>query len=312
MLETILPWAYVWPILAYSVVGTLLVLVPALLLMNVALGCLVLLLYVLLPETTIDHLLQTSLDLIREKFGRYFDPVEENLRATFPLHGAEHLEEHPTSLLLWHPHSLMSVTSVLHNCYGIQKDLKTKTVCLNLYHTLPVIKDIARFARTIPADYSAMKQTLEAGTSVSVMPGGIREMMDTEPNTLRIVLGKRRGVFRLALETGTPLVPVLTYGENELFPQERSSWMDTLNTFLYKWFRVAVPTTSSTAFQNWMNLYLHPLDPVPTYIGKPLVVEKKTSPTEEDIANLRTQYIEKLRQLFEETHPEGTKLIIQE
>lgn len=311
MFETILPWAYVWPLLAYSIVGTLLVALPLLLAVNVVLGCLVLLLYALLPNETIDHLLRTGLDVIREKFERYFDPVEANLRATFPLHGVQNLEGQ-TSLLLWHPHSLMSVTSVLHNCYGIQKDLKTKTVCLNLYHTIPVVKDLARFAKTIPADYHVMKETLESGTSVSVMPGGIREMMDTEPHTLRIVLGKRRGVFRLALETGTPLVPVLTYGENELFPQERNSWMDSLNTWMYKWWKVAIPTTSSTAFQNWMNLYLHPLDPVPTYIGKPLVVEKKESPTEEDITALRERYIDALKEHFEATRPEGYTLVIQE
>jgi 2-acylglycerol O-acyltransferase 2 len=52
--------------------------------------------------------------------------------------------------------------------------------------------------------------------SVSVIPGGVRDMMTTTPGVIHIV--PRKGVFRLALETGTPIVPVLTYGENELFP----------------------------------------------------------------------------------------------
>lgn len=46
-------------------------------------------------------------------------------------------------------------------------------------------------------------------------------MMQTKPGVIHIV--PRTGVFKLALETGTPIVPVLTYGENELFPVIQNS-----------------------------------------------------------------------------------------
>ena len=76
-----------------------------------------------------------------------------------------------------------------------------------------------------------MKETLEH-ESVSVLPGGVREMMESAPGTLRLVLKNRTGVFRMALETGTPIVPVLTYGENELFPSMDSPMLRTLNQWL--------------------------------------------------------------------------------
>lgn len=57
-------------------------------------------------------------------------------------------------------------------------------------------------------------------------------MMESEPGTLRLVLKNRTGVFRMALETGTPIVPVLTYGENELFPSMDSPMLRTLNQWL--------------------------------------------------------------------------------
>lgn len=306
MLESILPWAYLWPVLLVGVAGVVLGVVVA----NVVVGAILLAIYLVLPTETIDQGIQWVVSGTREKFGQYFQRVEDHLRTTFPLHGGETL---PSScLLLWHPHSLLSVTSVLHTAFGLTPAVRSKIVSHSIYHSLPVIRDGMRTANSIPADFDTMKQTLEKGERVSVLVGGVREMLDTESKTIRLVLGKRKGVFRLALTTGTPLVPLLTYGESELFPVLNHPVLQDLNRFLYSTFRIAIPVTSWTALSNWVNLYWHPLTPVPTYVGDPIVVEKNPSPTESDLSALRETYIQRLQALFEETHPPGYSLIIQE
>jgi 1-acyl-sn-glycerol-3-phosphate acyltransferase len=306
MLESILPWAYLWPVAMGAVVCVVLGLVVA----NVVLGATLLLVYFAVPSETIDQGIRWIVSGTREKFAHYFQRVEDHLRVTFPIHGVENL---PAScLLLWHPHSLLSVTSVLHTAFSLTPAVKSKIVSHSMYHSIPLIRDGMRFVNSIPADFDTMKQCLDEGHRVSVLVGGVREMLDTEHKTVRLVLGKRKGVFRLALTTGRPLVPVLTYGESELFPAWNHPTMQQINQFLYSTFKIAIPLTSWKALSNWLDLYWTPLSPVQTYVGEPIVVEMNSSPSESDLSALRDIYIKQLKTLFNETHPPGYSLIIQE
>ena len=45
--------------------------------------------------------------------------------------------------------------------------------------------------------------------------------MQVEPGTFNLVLGRRKGFVRLALQTGSSLVPIVSFGENDMF-QARS------------------------------------------------------------------------------------------
>ncbi|KAJ3119977.1 diacylglycerol O-acyltransferase 1, partial [Irineochytrium annulatum] len=50
-----------------------------------------------------------------------------------------------------------------------------------------------------------------------ILTGGAEEYLHMEPGTMDLVLLKRKGFARLSLATGAPLVPMLTFGENDLF-----------------------------------------------------------------------------------------------
>jgi 1-acyl-sn-glycerol-3-phosphate acyltransferase len=304
MLETFLAWAYLWPVSA----GVLFVSLVALLTINLVVSAAILVFYYLLPQNLVDDIANWIVHSFREKFDHYFDRVESHLQSTFVMEGQEKIPE--TSLLLWHPHSLMSITPTLHCSFRIH-DLHSKLVSHGIYHAIPFIRDMARISHIIPADFEAMKKSLQDGHSVSVIPGGVREMMTTkEEKTIQLFLKKRKGIFRLALITGRPLVPLMTYGEGDLFPPVQSTFMSVVNDLAYSMFKIAVPITSLTAIHNWIELYYHPLSPVKTYVGEPIEVKQTDSPTEEDIAALREEYMNAVRALFESSHPEGYTLSI--
>ncbi len=42
-------------------------------------------------------------------------------------------------------------------------------------------------------------------------------LAQVEPGTFNVVLGRRKGFVRLALQTGSSLVPVVSFGENDMF-----------------------------------------------------------------------------------------------
>lgn len=295
MLESILPWVYLWPAVFVGILSLLLLAVA----LNTVLFALLFGFYYMLPHELIDDWILSGVEMVRTKFRYYFDRVEHHLKQTFPVYNLEYLPA--TSLLLWHPHSLMCVTAVLHNTFKLS-DLGTKLATHSIFHWIPIVKDVVRAGSAIPAGYTEIKDTLVGGQSVIIIPGGTREIIeDPKPNVIRAGITRRKGVFRIALETGTPLTPVLSYGENELFP----SIHNPLNEFLYKWFKIAIPLTSWTAVSNWLKLWNGPITQIPTYIGKPVQVDKKDSPTDEDIDALKTRYREALQTLFDETAPKG-------
>lgn len=304
MIETFLAWAYLWPVSAGILFATLV----ALLTINLIVSLIVLAVYYLLPQKLIDDFGNWCIGTVREKFAHYFDRVESHLSSTFVMEGQEKIPQ--TSLLLWHPHSLMSVTPTLHCSFRIH-DLKSKLVSHGIYHSFPFVRDVARLCNVIPADFEVMKSNLEQGYTVSVIPGGVREMMITkEEKNMQLFLKRRKGIFRLALITGRPLVPLITYGESDLFPPVQSTFVSIFNDIAYSLFKVALPITSMTAIQNWIELYYHPLSPVKTHVGDVIEVEKIESPTEEDISALRDKYTDAVKKLFESSHPEGYTLLI--
>lgn len=305
MLETFLAWAYLWPVSA----GVLFVALVGLLTINAVVSLALLAFYYSLPAPLVDDVVGWIVNSAREKFGHYFEKVETHLQSTFQMVGAEKIVQ--PSLLLWHPHSLLSVAPTLHCSFKIH-DLESKLASHSIYHAVPLIRDFARYSGIIPAEYEVMKKTLEDGSSLSVIPGGVREMMTTkDEKTVRLTLNNRRGIFRLALTTGTPIVPLLTYGESELFPPVESTLLNIINNLTYAWFGLAIPLTSLTAIQNWIELYYRPLSPVVTHVGNPVEVEKVETPSEEDISTLRDRYIFCVKELFAETSPEGYTLSVE-
>lgn len=303
MLNNVLPYAYLWPCVALVVFGLCLLFFW----MNVLLFLVCFCLYSMIPSEIIDAWVSSSISLIRSKFSFYFENVESNIRNTFIVEGKSPTEK---SILIWHPHGLMSVSSVMHNSFRITKDyVPTKIASMDFFHTLPIIRDIARLLHVIPVNYDSIKNTVQQ-ESVSLMLGGVQELLNTSSDTFELTIRNRTGIFRIALETGTQLVPVLTYGENKLFPPISNSYLDFLNNVLYSMFHIAIPYPTLTSLQNWNRLHYEPLEKIRTCIGEPIAVKKIENPTLSDIVELRNLYILKLNELFEKTNSGYTLNII--
>ncbi|THC98689.1 hypothetical protein EYZ11_001823 [Aspergillus tanneri] len=59
------------------------------------------------------------------------------------------------------------------------------------------------------------------GRAITIVIGGARESLHALPYSLRLVLKRRKGFIKLAIRTGADLVPVLAFGENDLYEQVR-------------------------------------------------------------------------------------------
>lgn len=58
-----------------------------------------------------------------------------------------------------------------------------------------------------------------AGHSIVIVIGGAAESLNARPGTVDLVLRKRLGFIRLAIKQKAELVPVFSFGENDLYDQ---------------------------------------------------------------------------------------------
>lgn len=87
---------------------------------------------------------------------------------------------------------------------------------------MPFFRELALSLGGIMASEKSLNYVLskpEGGNVVVLMVGGAAEAFNCRPGSYKLVLRKRKGFVRIALKNGTPLVPVFSFGETDVFSQ---------------------------------------------------------------------------------------------
>jgi 2-acylglycerol O-acyltransferase 2 len=136
-----------------------------------------------------------------------------------------------------------------------------------------------------------IRQAMERGDSLSILPGGFQDATVMEYGKHRTVMKKRKGFVKYCLQYGYRMAPVYTFGETEAY-----------STF-----------TGCLKFRLWLNKFgvpavaffgnpVFPLfpktGPMLTYIGTPVELPKIENPTAEDVDHWHGRYLEALTALF--------------
>ncbi|KPP59985.1 2-acylglycerol O-acyltransferase 2-A-like [Scleropages formosus] len=141
-----------------------------------------------------------------------------------------------------------------------------------------------------------------------VAVGGAPESLDARPGALTLQVLNRKGFVKMALKHGyetavAHLVPVFSFGENELFDQMENpvgSLLRRLQERLQKVMGVALPLFHARGVFQYSFGLLPYRKPIHTVVGRPIAVTQTPSPSAEDIETLHKLYLEGLTQLFEE------------
>jgi 2-acylglycerol O-acyltransferase 2 len=62
--------------------------------------------------------------------------------------------------------------------------------------------------------YQANERRNGPGSAITIVIGGAEESLHARPGVMELVLKKRHGFIRIAIESGAMLVPILAFGEN--------------------------------------------------------------------------------------------------
>lgn len=213
-----------------------------------------------------------------------------------------------------HPHGILCMgvfASFATESNGFsQKFPKIKTFPSTLagQFYFPLRREYCLMLGSIEVTQEAIKNVLQEpnqGHAVLIIVGGAREILRARPNNnYDLVLNKRRGFIRTAMINGADLVPVISFGENELFEQceygPKSAFYTKLQDFLKRTIGYPVPWFYGRGMLNYCCGFLPYRRPVFTVVGSPIRVEKCENPTRRQINRLHSQYVIELRKLFDE------------
>ncbi|KAI8638373.1 diacylglycerol acyltransferase [Parasitella parasitica] len=139
------------------------------------------------------------------------------------------------------------------------------------------------------------------GRSIVIVVGGAAESLNARPGIADLVLRKRLGFIRLAIQQGASLVPVFSFGENELYDQldnSKGSKVFMCQKKMQSLFGFTMPLFHARGIFNYDFGLIPFRHHIYTVVGKPIPVpaleEGQTEPTQEQILQVQKLYIEEL------------------
>jgi len=209
-----------------------------------------------------------------------------------------------------HPHGIIGI-SAFSNFANDNEEWKSEFPGINLRiatlpmnFKLPIYREWLLSLGFITSDRKSIVENLKRKHSVMIVIGGAAEALLAHPGTeTELVLKKRKGFVRLALETGSNLVPVFGFGENDLYkqvPNPKGSKLRNIQEKLKNLLGFSMPLF----FGRGIFLYDYGVLPqrkkLMTVVGTPIEVPLTPNPSDEEVDKYHQLYIQPLENLFEE------------
>lgn len=202
-------------------------------------------------------------------------------------------------ILCLHPHGIIPTSTIANLLFKPNRDYIFNPYFLNLSEKLyfgtssfnfffPLLRELYLISGATDCSKPNLKKYLDNNKSISIFLGGARESQYSGQGSTKIIINKRPGLFKLALETGKPIIPIFTFGENDLFTSLQIN-----HNFLINLFHRLTGLWLCIFYYNIFNK-----QKIITVIGDPIYPEKKTKYTSEDIEYLQSLYKNNLSNLF--------------
>ncbi|KAM9111578.1 2-acylglycerol O-acyltransferase 2-B-like [Pangshura tecta] len=212
----------------------------------------------------------------------------------------------------FHPHGVLVAGAFGNFCteatgFGeLFPGLTPHLLMLPFWFRLPLFRDYIMSGGLVSSDKASVDYLLgqEGGGQVAVIAvGGPPESLEARPGALTLQILSRKGFIKAALQHGAALVPVFSFGENELFhqvPNPRGSLVRAVQERLQKLLGLALPLFHARGVFQYSFGLLPFRRPIHTVVGAPILVPRTPCPSREAVDRLHATYLERLIALFEE------------
>ncbi|KEG13274.1 diacylglycerol acyltransferase [Trypanosoma grayi] len=255
------------------------------------------------------HPLKKSSLFARLKLWRYYSDYFP-VRLVIPRYVRRQFDASKNYFFIYHPHGIHGFGAIAKFGLGANVDnllpgIRVHTQTLKMNFFIPFWRELTILCGSGDASADCIRRTLRAGPGESVLlvVGGAQESLLAKPNTNELTLRARKGFVRIALQEGTPLVPVYAFGENDVYRIPRvaeSEWWRRVEGRIRKYTTFAVPLFVGRGWFNYCFGVLPHRRPIVVVVGEPMPVPKIPDPTPQELQEWHDKYVAALHQLFNE------------
>lgn len=207
-------------------------------------------------------------------------------------------------LITVHPHGVWP-SSALH--YLTDPLIKNFRKSIMTVHSVifyaPFIREAAYDMGLRDCTEKTITDLLNSDCNVIIAPGGEREVVNMQKN-VDIIYIKRKGIFRISLETGKPIIPIISYNENDLYENLNLPWF---RNFLKKYLN----TSLMLCWGNFPCFWKPKNVTVKMCCGNPIIPQLIEGTTlDEKIKNYRKVYVEMIKKMHKKYSPDPSKEFI--
>jgi len=207
------------------------------------------------------------------------------------------LDPHRQYVVSWHPHGAFTFTPAFYT-----NELMTKSTLpdapglrnwfvsiADIAFRVPVVGEAMLLWNARSASFSVVADMIRNGVSVTIQPGGVPEQVLTDCTHEKALFPPQLGWIKLAIQHGLPLLPVYSFGENQVFGT--SKWSRRFSSKLHGLTGFPLPLfcpipSSGEVHMRW---------------GRPIeVIEQQDQPEQWQVERLFGLYVRELMMLFDE------------
>ncbi|CAF1169774.1 unnamed protein product [Rotaria sp. Silwood1] len=213
----------------------------------------------------------------------------------------------------YHPHGIISLGAFCNfateaTCFEEKfPNINLRLLTLKSNFRIPFYGLYLSLLGLCDASKESCNYILEKGNGHSIMLvlGGAKEALDAHPSSEYILtLKNRKGFIKIGLAHGASLVPVFSFGENDLYDQisnPRGSKLRQFQMILQKKLGYSTPFFRGRGIFQYAFGFLPQRHPIDTYVGSPIELPKlkKEDITSEIIDKYHQMYMDALTNLFD-------------
>ncbi|XP_061386585.1 2-acylglycerol O-acyltransferase 2-like, partial [Musca vetustissima] len=211
--------------------------------------------------------------------------------------------------------------------------IRPKIATLDIHFRIPFMREVLRLWGLVSCSKQSLLYYLNksndpkhpdnrdgyTSNAVALLVGGAEESLESHPGRYVLVLKNRKGFVKIAIRSGTPIVPSFSFGEVDIFDQVANppdSMLRKFQSFVKHLTGVSpLIVLGRGLFQYTFGLLPHRRHIVQV-VGAPIVVKQMDEPDTQYVNEIHEKVIDSLNEIFEKykykyiKDAENTKLVI--
>uniref|UniRef100_A0A1A9WJZ7 Acyltransferase n=1 Tax=Glossina brevipalpis TaxID=37001 RepID=A0A1A9WJZ7_9MUSC len=262
-------------------------------------------------------------------YGNGWLPLRNNfltkhMRDYFPIELIKTTELKPNRnyILACFPHGVIGtgVTNNMGNSIGkwlkLFPGVRPKIATLDMHFYVPFLREILRFwgliscskesliyylTKSNDPDHSDNKDGFTSN-AVALLVGGAQESLDSHPRHYVLTLKNRQGFVKIAIRTGSAIVPSFSFGEVDIYDQVNNpsdSWLRRFQLFIKELTGVSPVIVIGRGFFQYNFGFIPHRRQIVQVVGSPIEVKQTFDPDPQYVDEIHQQVIKALKDMFE-------------